>query len=295
MNRMRMVGLALAAIFALAALMAASASASTPTWKFCEKTSKNEEKKYTATYTDKLCSVEATPEQVEEGKANKYELAEGIGKGKGFKGKGGEAILHNVIPGKGDIKVECASFKDAGAVVAPSGVANVKSTFKKCKSLGAPCKTPGGKKEVITTNDLAGQLGYLTPAKDSAGEALFYEKGNEGGEEGPYLAEFECEGLAKVRVQGAVIGALAPFGEVEKASTATFSVGPYLGELAPGYVPLVNQPGFECTEEGCAEPIGVLLTELNGPETGNEWAPEGGLPSGQEGEAKNKGERLEVN
>ena len=126
----------------------------------------------------------------------------------------------------------------------------------------------------------------MDKAHTSAGESLTSEASPGSG----YLAEFECEGLAKVRVHGAVIGTLSPFNVIQKTSTSTFSVGPYLGEVAPGYTPLVNPPAFE---EG-SEPVGVLLTELNGPETGNEWAPEGGLPSGQEAEAENKGETLGV-
>jgi hypothetical protein len=276
MKRMRILGLALVAVMAFAAFTAAGASAVKPTWKFCGKT----EPKNTGNFSDKLCSVGAPG-------TGAYELKEGIGKGKGFKGKGGEASLHNVIPGKGDIKVTCASFKDAGSVVAPSGVAKVTATFKKCKSLGAPCKTEGGKKETIETKLMTGSLGYMNKAHTAAGESLTSEAEPGSG----YLAEFECEGLAKVRVHGAVIGTLSPFGVVSKESVSSFAVGPYLGELAPGYTPLVNPPAFE---EG-AEPVGVLLTELNGPETGNEWAPEGGLPSGQEAAANNKGEYLEVN
>jgi hypothetical protein len=275
MKRMRILGLALVAVFALAAMTAAGASASKPVWKVCVKSAKN-----AGEFSDKNCSVSA-------GGTGKYNLVAGIGKGKGFKGKGGEAILHNVVPGKGDIQVKCASFKDAGSIVAPSGVVKVTSTFSKCKSLGSPCKTEGGKKETITTNSLAGSLGYLNKAHTAAGESLTNEAAPGSG----FLATFECEGLAKVRVHGAVIGSLSPFGSISKESTTTFAVGPFLGELAPGYTPLVNPPAFE---EG-AESVGVLLTELNGPETGNEWAPEGGLPSGQEGTAANKGEALEVN
>jgi hypothetical protein len=279
MKRMRILGLALVAVFALAAMTAAGASASKPVWKFCAKAAKVGKETPTGEFSDKNCSVAAP--------GGKYQLEAGIGKGKGFKGKGGLAILHNVVPGKGDIKVECQSFKDEGSVVAPSGVDKVKSTFSKCKSLGAPCKTEGGKKETITTNSLAGSLGYLNKAHTAAGESLTNEAAPGSG----YLATFECEGLAKVRVHGAVIGALSPFGSISKESSSSFTVGPFLGELSPGYTPLVNPPAFE---EG-SEPVGVLLTELNGPETGNEWAPEGGLPSGQEGTAANKGEALEVN
>jgi hypothetical protein len=271
MKSKRILGLALVAVFAFAAFTS-SAMASKPQWKVCVKSEKGK-----GEFSDKACSVGA------EGKGS-YNLVAGIGKGKGFKGKGGEAVLHNVIPGKGDIKVVCASFKDAGSVVAPSGVAKVTSTFSKCKSLGSPCKTEGGKKETITTNSLAGELGYLNKAHTAAGESLTNEAAPGSG----FLATFECEGLAKVRVHGAVIGALSPFGSVAKESKSIFSVAEY-GIGQPNS--LSNPPAFE---EG-AEPVGVLLTELNGPETGNTWQPEGGLVSGQEGTATNKGEALEVN
>jgi hypothetical protein len=277
MKRMRILGLALVAVFALAAVMASGASAVKPTWKVCIKTAKNEEKKYTAEYTDKLCSIKS------ETKEGKYELVAGIGKGKPFKGKGGVAILHNVIPGKGDITVECQQFKDGGEVVAPSGVVNVHSEFKKCKSLGFPCKTEGGKKEVITTEALAGELGWLDKAHTMAGESLTSQAEPGSG----FLAHFECEGVAKVRVHGAVIGSVSPAHAISKEATATFSVAEYgIGQPESK----TNPPAFE---EG-AEPVGVLLTELNGEETGNTWQPEGGLVSGQEATAINKGEALEI-
>jgi hypothetical protein len=275
MKGIRTLGLALVAVFALVAITAGAASAEKPTWKFCAKA----EPKNTGNFSDKACSVSSPG-------TGKYELVAGIGKGKGFKGKGGHATLHNVIPGKGDITVECESFKDSGSVAAPSAVFNVKSEFKKCKSLGFPCKTEGGKKEVITTEALAGQLGWLDKGHTAAGESL----ANQAAPGSGFVATFECEGIAKVRVHGAVIGAVSPAHSISKESTTTFAVGPFLGELAPGYTPQVNPPAFE---EG-AEPVGVLLTELNGKETGNTWQPEGGLPSGQEGTAVNKGEALEI-
>jgi hypothetical protein len=279
MKRMRILGLALVAVFALAAMTAAGASASKPVWKVCAKAAKVGKETPAGEFSDKNCSVAAP--------GGKYQLVAGIGKGKEFKGKGGKAILHNVIPGKGDIKVECASFKDAGTPVAPSGVVKVTSTFSKCKSLGAPCKTEGGKKETITTASLSGSLGYLNKAHTAAGESLTNEAAPGSG----FLAQFECEGLAKVRVHGAVIGSLSPFGVISKESSSSFTVSEtgVGGPEDPNA--LTNPPAFE---EG-AEPVGVLLTELNGPETGNEWEPAGGLPSGQEGTAANKGEALEVN
>jgi hypothetical protein len=270
MTRMRILGLALVAMFAIAAVSAVSASAN-PQWYECAKETGG---KY-----EKGCG--------KEGGKGGYNLKPGVGKGKGFKGKGGEAILHNVVPGKGDIKVICASFKDAGSVANVGGKGTefkVTSTFSKCKSLGAPCSS-GAKKETISTEVLAGNLGWLNKSKKEVGASLFNEAKPGTG----YLAQFECTGLAKVRVLGGVIG--AQVGDVEtfeKTTDAIFSVGPYLGELAPGYTPVTNPPAFE------EEAVGVLRSELNGPETGNVWAPEGGLPSGQEGTAVNKGEDLLV-
>jgi hypothetical protein len=272
MKRMRILGLALVAVFALAAITAGAAMAEKPTWKVCVKA----EPKNTGEYENKECTT-STPG------VGKYNLVAGIGKAKPFKGKGGKAVLHNVIPEKGDIKVECESFKDAGEVVAPSGVVNVHSEFKKCKSLGFPCKTEGGKNETITTNLLAGELGWMDKAHTQAGESLTSQAAPGTG----YLAEFECEGEAKVRVHGAVIGLVSPAHVVQKESTASFAVNEY-GIGQPNS--LSNPPAFE---EG-AEPVGVLLTELNGKETGNTWQPEGGLVSGQEATAINKGEKLGI-
>jgi hypothetical protein len=276
MKSMRILGLALVAVFAVVAFTATSAMAN-PTWKACVKA----EPKNTGAFSDKLCSISAPG-------TGKYNLVEGVGKGKKFKGKAlGVSILHNVIPGKGDIKVECAKSKDEGQVANVGGVGKefgVKAVFSKCKSLGSPCKTEGGKKETITTETLAGNLGWLDKSKNEAGASLFNEANPGPG----FEAQFECEGLAKVRVHGGVIGGITPVGVVSKVAFAKFTVGEFLGEPAPGYKPLTNPPAFE------EEAVGVLLTELNGPETGNTWQPEGGLPSGQEGEVENKGESLEI-
>jgi hypothetical protein len=273
MKRMRILGCALVAVFALGVLTAASAFAEEksppPTWYECAKVK--------GAKLEKGCG--------KEGGKGGYELKAGIGKGKTVKGKGGKAVLHNVIPGKGDIKVECASFKDELKIALPNLVYGVKSTFSKCKSLGVPCQNEGGKKETIVTETLAGELGYLSSSGPVVGADLANEKTPGAG----YLAQFECTGVAKVRVHGSVIGEQK--GDVNKFSKTSeniYSVGPYLGELSPGYTPLVNQPEFE---GGSAD---ILLTELNGPETGNKWEPSGGLPSGQEGTAVNKGEELEV-
>ncbi len=267
MTRIRMIGLCLVAAFALSALVAATASASGPNWYECAKVTGG---KY-----EKGCG--------KKGGKGGYALQVGLGKGKAYKGKGGEAVLHTVIPGKGDIKVACAGAKD---VVTPvlGGVAKVKVTFSKCKSGGSPCSS-AAKKETIETASLAGPLGYISKSPVVIGTEL----ANEANPATGVTTEFECTGLAKVRVKGASIGIqTGDIGNFSKEYTSTFEVGPYLGELKAGYTPLTNTPEFEGGSPS------VLLTELNAEETGNTWQPEGSLPAGQQMVAVHKGESLMV-
>jgi len=160
MKRMRILGLALVAVFALGVVTAVAASAETgPEWYECAKVKGAKD--------EKGCT--------KEGGKGGYELKVGVGKPKAVKGKGGVATLHNVIPGKGDVKVTCASFKDELTPVAPNLVVKVNTTFSKCKSLGVPCQS-GSKKETITTETLAGELGYLSKAGAIIGVDLANEK-----------------------------------------------------------------------------------------------------------------------
>lgn len=218
-----------------------------------------------------------------EGKGG-YQLVHGIGKGKALKGKGAAAVLHTVVPGKGDIKVECAAFKEEGTPALPNREVGLEVTYSKCKALGSPCQTEGAKKETIVTQPLSGEVGFI---EGTTGGAVGLSITNEAQPGVGYLTTFECPAVGKVRVFGSAIATVT--GDVETISNelqATFAVGPYLGELASGYTPLVNPPKLE---DG---PLDVLLTEVNGAETGNVWGPPGGLPSGFEGKAVQKGEKL---
>jgi hypothetical protein len=284
MNRMRILGLALVSVFAIVAISAASASAA-PAWYECAKASKNAEKKYTGSYTDKVCSVKASPGEIAEGKHNKYELQPGVGKGKAFKTSGTLAKLHTVIPGQGDVPVECAKYKGTGKATLPNKVEKVVTTFEKCKAAGAPCAS-GTKKETIVTTSTEGELGYISdkePSKPVVGVDLKPEGGG-------YFATFTCTGVAEIRTTGSVIAEVTgDVNTINKEAHNVFAIGPYLGEVeyAPGkkYTPLTNIPEFE---GGSPD---ILLTELN---TGKGFEPAGGLPSGQEANALIKGEALEV-
>ena len=83
MTRIRMIGLCLVAAFALSALVAATASEG-PNWYECAKVTGG---KY-----EKGCG--------KEGGRVGYALQVGLGKGKAYKGKGGEAVCTPSFPAK---------------------------------------------------------------------------------------------------------------------------------------------------------------------------------------------------
>lgn len=255
--RLKMMGLCLVAVFALTAAISASASAAEPAFYECHKLTT---KPYTGKFTDKKCSVAATPAQEAEGKVNKYELQEGIGaKGKAFKGKGGKATLHTPAVGG---EVTCKSFKDEGHINTPTTENKVFSEFKTCESLGKKCSSPSQKAGTIKTNALAGELGYISKGAKTVGVLLKAETGS-------VLAEFNCEGL-EIVTTGSVIGTIAPVNTFTKTETNVFQV---------------NGEGFQQIKNFEGGPNHELLSTINGG---------GPFPSGQQAEAVNKGEELEI-
>jgi hypothetical protein len=282
MKRIKILGLAVFAMFAITALGAVSAQAvgTNPVYFVCAKASP----KGTGHHAVKGCG-DAAKET-----GGSYNLVEGTGKKAGIKSKGGVAILHSVDPeAKADIPVECQKFKGSAETEAPNKVKNVKTTFSKCKALSAPCENV--KKETIETKTLSGTLGWMSKEKGEVGTDLVSQA-----EPGGPLAEFKCEALGEIRTKGSVIGLNAGNVKViNKASTLNFVVGKFIGkvvwnEKGEEYEPIVNPPKFE------GGPVDILKTEVKGAITGHptEFYPPGGLPSGQEGVSEQKGEAVGI-
>ena len=91
MKQIRILGLAFVVAIAVGAVGSAGASAN-PEFYECAKEAGG---KY-----EKGCGAEG-------GKGG-YTIKPGVGKGKGFKGKGGLLVLQRVVPGKPNLKLECA-------------------------------------------------------------------------------------------------------------------------------------------------------------------------------------------
>ncbi len=261
MTRIRIAALAALAVLALTAMSAAGASAGEPALYECAKAAKVGGK-YTGRYTDKKCSKEATGAEKEAGKTNKYELQEGVGKGKAFKGKGAGANLE--IAGLGG--VACTSSSDSGKFTSPKGAGGVVVIFKGCELNGHKCENTGKAGEV-KTNPLKGGIGYINKATHEVGVDLSAETG-------PYEAEFHC-GEITMRVSGSVIGVVtSTINAFTKEATLSFTE-------SAGHQHVQNLEG---------EPKDTLVSELLG--GGGEF----GEPreSGEATEVTNKGEELEL-
>lgn len=255
-------GLCLLTALAAFGAMAASASAAEPALYECAKATKVENK-YTGTYTDKKCSHEASPAEKEAGKTNKYELKEGVGKGKPFKGKGSGANLEVVEVGG----VACTSSSDSGKFTSPKGAGDVVVVFKGCELNGHKCENTGKAGEV-KTNPLKGEIGYVEKATHKVGVDLSAETGL-------YEAQFHC-GEITMRVSGSVIGLVtSAINTFTKEATLSFT-------QSGGIQHIQNLEGM---------PKDTLSAELAG--AGGEEFGEA-REAGEATEVTNKGEELEL-
>ena len=221
MTRIRMIGLCLVAVFAMSAVVAASASAALPEYKACGKAAKNLAKKYTGVYTDKACSIAATPTEITEGKTNKYELV-GTEKFKklAFKGKGIVPAVNqivNPITSKVEGATECTKEADTGTITGPKEQ-ELTVNYQKCKALGKVCESPGAGAGKINTNVLVTTLVYLNAGHTEVGTLVKPKSGS-------IITEYNCEGQ-KVVATGAVIGQNSGnVNVINKEGTTTYTHG----------------------------------------------------------------------
>lgn len=280
-----MLGLALAAVFALAGLVASGASAA-PEWKACVKA----EPKNTGAYTDKLCTVGSPAGE------GAYELVPSVGKGNGFKGRAGATTLHTIEPAEGegypgleDMQIKCSSVKYQGKLALPNLIREAVLEFKGCKFLYAPCQS-GFKKGVIVTNSLAGEM---IDIEGGSGVGSLLEA--EAGPAAP-LATVTCREISTTNLLGSVIAErTGDVGSISREAQDHFVVGPALGKLrwegkhgGSEYTPLVNVPNHAT---GGVTGEHLLQSEITGY---GQSKPYGTLYSGLEGVANAKGEALMI-
>jgi len=184
MKRIRLLGLSLIAVFAMAAMASSSALAS-PEFGVCEAQAGGK-------FLNSSCNKASTPgkEKFELNPVKKNKFTSVI--------KGTLATLETV----GGTKVTCKGESSGGEIKNSKEVGNVVAKFTECSTSSLACKSPTATKEgEIVTSPLGGALGVekkgtKSPFNDKLAEELKSEKGN--------VAEFTCAGLPVV-VIGSVL------------------------------------------------------------------------------------------
>jgi len=204
-RRIRIVGLCLIAVFALSAMVAASASASVEFGQ-CVKQAKGP-KGFQGHYQDKACTKAAPPEEIGlGGKLNKYEWVPGGGKNSAFSAKGKEVKLTS-----GTLEVACKNSAVVSGSASVRGAETLEEKFKfnSCvlpKFAKAQCTTHGKVAGEIETKTLWGSLSEgpepeKTPFVTFEGKV----KGEPKGSPTEVWAEFECNNSV-FTLKGALTG-----------------------------------------------------------------------------------------
>jgi hypothetical protein len=285
MRHMKILGLCLLAVAAVAAATSASAFASEPSIWQCGAAAKSG-KTYLGHYSVKNCPESSF--HAEGGQ--KYEFEEWFlgtktggtgkkGKAKELKAKGAKHIGANLeIVHIGGLF--CTSTAAVGEFNGPKSADKVVATFKGCELLHKPCESEqaGIKEGEIRTFALKAEIGYIDAAEHLVGAAFSAESGT-------YLAEVHCKEIA-LRVSGSVIGeaemgAKSPYNKFSKELTLKFEQAGGRQECNKGHecVLLEGVPGEHKLETEAA-----TWPEKTG------WGEQ--FPSAEEDIVEGKGEEL---
>jgi hypothetical protein len=225
---MRIMGLGLAAIFAMTALFAASASAEAPEYGRCLAHAGGKWKTSGCTTEAKATTEQKFEWYPYSGKAANGEEKPVIKKGYKSKSTEGTLIqLEGTGEGLGGVKtkVGCKGQSSEGEITGNKTNVATSVVFTGCESSGAKCKSATGVEGEIKVNDLEGVIGIekfgyvketktLVPAKNKLANE-FTPKGTE------FFTEFECASL-KVQVKGHVLNPQAT-NKMIKATTVKFT------------------------------------------------------------------------
>jgi hypothetical protein len=251
MTHSRNLGLCAAVACALMMASAGGASAAEPALYECAKVKKSKvTRKFEGKYTEKHCSTLATQEQLEEGTANKFEVQEGVGKGKPFKGKDGGGNIE--VPGIGG--VSCTKSSDTGRFTSPQEGTGIRIVFTGCEVSRIKCENTATEGEIVT-NPLRATIGYVSAAKHEAGIDLSPETGE------AIAPTVNCQDLV-LNILGSVVGRISPVNVFTKEMK--FDFGQTEGRQEIGELEgFPKGTLFVCSEgESCEAPPSALEMEI---------------------------------
>jgi hypothetical protein len=247
MRHIRMVGLALVAVFATAAVAATSASASLPEFGECVVQGKHEGK-----YTNAGCTTKA--KKVNEKFTGEFEwrkateIAE-----KTIAGDSGPGVLKTVLTicqsaenlkecREGETKeelavsVECSAQENAGEITGTKELKNVVVKFTGCLLFGSAVCQNSIEAGEIKVNPLRGKLGFINKTATPRQVGVLLEPATKGGE----FAKFNCAEFLETHVGAAketefpfyppkgggdgIISPVTPVNTMTEAFTQTYTV-----------------------------------------------------------------------
>jgi hypothetical protein len=198
MRRIKIVGLCLVAVFALAAMTAGSASATAPEFGRCLKVTPKKVSNYDSSKCVKLASEDAGTEAEKLAKGN-FAWSPGVVKNK-FTTKMKEATIAT-LETVGGTKVTCTGETSTGEYTGLKTVGNMVAKFTGCEVSKVKCESAGAGVGNINTAALEGPIGFETQVIPASKDHLAQELKAPGG---GHLADFECVGLT-VEVRGSVL------------------------------------------------------------------------------------------
>jgi hypothetical protein len=268
-RRVRMMGLCLAALLALAAFAASSASAGLPEFGKCEAKAGGKYKNSNCTETAKKGEGSYEWKKGSQLKPRSF-WGQNIGSG-GVLTTYGRGCYKTVSGGKeeigrrsrakckaegnseeneeggtrfGPLTIECTSERNTGEIVGSKELKNITVVFHGCKFEGLACSNTSVEGE-IDVNPLKGTLGYINKSEKKAGVLL------EPGKKDGTFASFDCGGLLNTVVgvgnstEGAfyepektggydgIISPVTPVNQMTAHSKQVFTINPETAENLP--------------------------------------------------------------
>lgn len=225
MLRVRTIGVALVAVFAFSAMVVASASATLPELVKAKSTCVEHKGEKKFKFTEKECKTESVTKEGE------FELEQTELIKKGITSTSGAGTLETA----GGTKVKCTADSDVGTASGTKKVVKVVVKFTGCTStLGVKCTTEKAAAGEIITEELEGEIGYISKAAKTVGLDLWpssrtaAEKKNH--EFKKLEAKFVCAGFITSEVRGSIIGKVTETNKKTTKLTLTYVKGAKAGE-----------------------------------------------------------------
>ncbi|HEY0517830.1 MAG TPA: hypothetical protein VGD00_11970 [Solirubrobacteraceae bacterium] len=178
-----------------------------------------------------------------EGGKGGYVARAGLGAGGGSFEAKGSAVVLKAVDGH---EITCSNFIEEGQRAMPNLVQNVTIRLKACAKTGTHQRCFGmeegetEKRVEFESEPLSGELGYISRSPLKVGLVLH----DQAEPTGLFLPRIFCpDSHFSERWRGSFVGEVTGVVNVSgKKAALRYALGPYLGEVSPGYTPETDPP-----------------------------------------------------